>query len=116
MSKRCNEKRITKASRTIKFLREQSGLSLKSASRKSGVGWSVIAHLETGRIVVGKKHLDLLLPVYGVPQKTFQMFAEGTLQSSVTFPSVSALASGLRFFPRFGSSAWRFWRPLPVDS
>lgn len=79
MSNRCNEKRITRASRAVKFLRMQSGMSLKVAAKASGLGFSVIAHLETGRIQVGAKHLNKLLPVYGATLQSFNMFADGTV-------------------------------------
>jgi transcriptional regulator with XRE-family HTH domain len=63
MSKRSDEKRVTKATRAIKFLRDQANMSLREAAQASGLNLSVIAHLETGRIGVGEKHLELLLPV-----------------------------------------------------
>jgi len=80
MSNRCNEKRITRASRSIKFLREQAGMSLKVAAKASGLGFTVIAHLETGRIHVGEKHLAKLLPAYGATAHSFGLFSSGTVE------------------------------------
>jgi len=79
MSKRSEEKRVTKATRAIKFLRDQANMSLREAARASGLNLSVVAHLETGRIGVGENHLKLLLPVYGATLRTFQMFAQGDI-------------------------------------
>lgn len=77
MYKRSNEKRITSGSRTLKFLREQAGLSTRGAARASGVKDGVINHLEHGRISIHQRHLEKLLPAYGSTQKTFEMFASG---------------------------------------
>ena len=87
MSKRSQQKRITKGSRALRFLREQAGISLRKAAAKSGVGDAVIAHLEQGRIGIHQRHLDRLLPIYGVPAQTYQMFASGSV----------ALPQNLRF-------------------
>jgi transcriptional regulator with XRE-family HTH domain len=77
MSKRSNEKRITMGSRTLKFLREQAKLSVRAASRASGVGDGVINHLENGRMNIHPFHLEKLLPAYGVTVQTYEMFASG---------------------------------------
>ena len=79
MSKRSQAKRITTASRALKFLRGQSGLSIRAAAAASGVGGSVINHLEHGRIRVHQHHLDALLKAYGTTEQTYQMFASGSV-------------------------------------
>jgi transcriptional regulator with XRE-family HTH domain len=79
MSKRSDEKRITKGCRALKLLREQAGLSVRGAAKASGVGDSVINHLENGRITLHPRHLEKLLPAYGATQKTFEMFASGSI-------------------------------------
>lgn len=64
MSSRSNVKRITLGSRTLKFLRERSGLSLRQVSKLSGVGTGVLNHLEHGRIDIREDHLNRILGVY----------------------------------------------------
>lgn len=80
MSKRSQVKRITLASRTLEFLREQADLSLRQAALASRLGDSVIDHLEHGRIDVREHHLEKLLPAYGVLRLSFDMFAKGQVQ------------------------------------
>ena|ERR1700683_362827 len=77
MPKRSKIKRVTKGSRTLKLLREQANLSVRAASRISGIGDGVINHLEHGRIDIHSHHLEKLLPAYGVTFQTFEMFASG---------------------------------------
>ena len=77
MFKRSNEKRITDGSRTLKFLREQAKLSLRTASKVTGVGEGVISHLENGRIDIHVRHLEKLLPAYKSTPQIFEMFASG---------------------------------------
>jgi transcriptional regulator with XRE-family HTH domain len=80
MSKRSNVKRITSESRALRFLREQSRLSLRKAAALSGLGDGVIARLEQRRISVHQHHLDKLLTVYGATPQTFAMFVTGSVQ------------------------------------
>jgi transcriptional regulator with XRE-family HTH domain len=77
MSKRSNEKRITPASRALRFLREQAKLSYRQAQKASGVNMAIINHLENGRIAIHQRHLDKLLPTYGATMRTFEMFSSG---------------------------------------
>jgi transcriptional regulator with XRE-family HTH domain len=77
MSKRSQQKRITAGARTLRFLREQSGISIRSAGAKSGVNPSVIAHLEQGRIDIHVRHLEPLLKTYGSNVQTYQMYSSG---------------------------------------
>jgi transcriptional regulator with XRE-family HTH domain len=69
MSKRSQEKRTNIEAETIRFLRSQAKLSLREAERASGVGHGVIAHIEQGRIRLGKKHLEKLLPAFEINEK-----------------------------------------------
>lgn len=80
MSKRSQEKRITTANRALKFLREQAGLSFRQASRDSRVSVALINHLENGRMEIGQRHLEKLLPAYKVTMATFHMFANGSVE------------------------------------
>lgn len=77
MSKRSNEKRITSASRALRFLREQAKLSYRQAEKASGVNMAIINHLENGRIAIHQRHLDKLLPNYGATMKSFELFTTG---------------------------------------
>jgi len=77
MSKRSQEKRLTTGARTLKFLREQAGLSIRMAGSASGLSGSLVAHLEQGRMDIHERHLRKLLPVYQTTAETFQMFASG---------------------------------------
>lgn len=77
MSKRSSEKRITPASRALRFLREQAKLSYRQAQKASGVNMAIINHLENGRIAINQHHLDRLLPLYGATMRTFEMFSTG---------------------------------------
>ncbi len=79
MSKRSQQKRICPQTRVLKFLRERAGISVRHAARISGVGDSVINHLENGRIDLHQRHLDKLLPAYGASMQTFEMFASGSV-------------------------------------
>lgn len=80
MSKRSQEKRITTANRALKFLREQAGLSFRQASKASGVNMALINHLENGRMELGQRHLEKLLPAYRATMATFHMFANGSVE------------------------------------
>jgi transcriptional regulator with XRE-family HTH domain len=82
MSKSSQVRRITQASRALRFLREQAGLSIRAAAAASKIGDGVINHLEHGRIQIGDHHLEGLLPAYQATRQTFEMFASG----SVAFP------------------------------
>lgn len=79
MSKRSNERRITQAARTLKFLRQQAKLSFRAAGRVSGLGDGMINHLENGRVQIHQKHLDQLLKAYGATQQTYEMFVSGAV-------------------------------------
>lgn len=80
MSSRSQIKRITLASRTLKFLREQAGLSTRGAATASGLGDGVINHLENGRISIRERHLEKLLKAYSATIKTYEMFATGAVK------------------------------------
>jgi len=77
MSKRSKEKRITPASRALRFLREQGKLSYRQAQKASGVNMAIINHLENGRIAIHQRHLEKLLPAYGANMRAFEMFTTG---------------------------------------
>ncbi|MBU6376108.1 MAG: helix-turn-helix domain-containing protein [Bdellovibrionales bacterium] len=83
MSSRSQMKRITLASRTLKFLRQQAGLSTRGAARVSGLHDGVINHLENGRITIHPRHLEKLLQAYQVPLKTYELFASGEVKLPV---------------------------------
>ena len=80
MSKRSNQKRITRGARVLRFLRQQAGISLRKAAQISHVGDSVIAHLETGRIDIHAHHLERLLPVYKATPQSYELFASGRVE------------------------------------
>lgn len=83
MSSRSQIKRISLGSRTLKFLRLQSGLSLRAASAISGTGASVINHLEHGRMEIRVRHLEQLLKSYGSTRQTYEMFTSGRVKLPV---------------------------------
>jgi transcriptional regulator with XRE-family HTH domain len=77
MSKRSNEKRITRGARVLRFLREQANLSIRDAAKKAGMSMSLVAHLEQGRAAILSRHLEKLLSSYGSSALTYQMFESG---------------------------------------
>jgi transcriptional regulator with XRE-family HTH domain len=77
MSKRSNEKRITRGARVLRFLREQAQFSLRNAAKKADLSLSMVAHLEQGRTRILTHHLEKLLTAYGSTMQTFQMFESG---------------------------------------
>ena len=77
MSKRSNEKRVTRGARVLRFLREQSHLSLRNAAKKADLSLSLVAHLEQGRTGILPHHLEKLLGVYGSTVQTYLMFESG---------------------------------------
>lgn len=98
MSSRSCIKRITLGSRTLKFLREQAGLSLRMASQISGVGTSVLHHLEHGRIDISDNHLERILDVYKSNRAMYEMFASGKVKLPLDLRSeCMALVSGMTF-------------------
>ncbi len=80
MSKRSQQKRITRSARVLRFLREQSGLSIRKAAVMAGLGDSALAHLEQGRIDISDHHLERLLPVYKSTRESYEVFASGKVQ------------------------------------
>lgn len=95
MSKRCNEKRITRGARVLRFLREQSGLSIRKAATLAAIGDSVLAHLETGRIEIHERHLARLIPAYRSTRETYEMFVTGKVQlpENLRFECIEILKS-----------------------
>ena len=77
MSKRSNEKRITRGARVLRFLREQANFSIRDAAEASGMSVSLVAHLEQGRAAILSRHLEKLLLSYGSTILTYQMFESG---------------------------------------
>ncbi len=77
MSKRSNEKRITRGARVLRFLREQSKLSIRNAAKKADLSMSLLAHLEQGRTGILSYHIEKLVSVYGSTFQTYQMFETG---------------------------------------
>ncbi len=77
MSKRSNEKRITRATKVIRFLREQARVSLRDAEALTHLSMSVISQIEHGRISVRDHHLEQLLPAYRCTRETYEMFLHG---------------------------------------
>ncbi len=77
MSKRSNEKRITRATKVIRFLREQARVSLRDAEKLTNLSMSVISQIEHGRISVCAHHLEQLLPAYRCTRETYEMFLNG---------------------------------------
>ena len=80
MSKRSNEKRITREVRVIKFLREQAKLSIRQAASRAGLSMSLVAHMEQGRTGITQASLNKLLSVYGSTYATFEMFTSGRVE------------------------------------
>lgn len=72
MSDRSAKKLITKEARVLKAMRERSGLSMRDAAEKSGLGASLINFIENGRQNILRRHLDALLPAYGQTLESFQ--------------------------------------------
>lgn len=77
MSKRSQQKTPTIGSRTLRFLREQSNLSMRQAGKLAGYNGALINHLENGRLNISVKHLSVFLPLYGSNQKMFDLFTSG---------------------------------------
>ena len=79
MSKRSNEKRVTRGARALRFLREQSKFSIRNAAKQAGLSMSLLAHIEQGRTDIWPHHLEKLLPLYGSTFKTYEMFESGNV-------------------------------------
>jgi len=77
MPKKHKEKHITKQGRTLAFLRQQAGFSIRGAAKAAGTTEGVVNHLENGRIKIHPHHLEKLLPIYGTTLQTYEMFASG---------------------------------------
>lgn len=80
MSKRSNQKRLTRGARVLRFLREQAELSQRQAANQCGLTGAVIAHLEQGRIEIHERHLERLLPAYKATQESFELFVSGRVE------------------------------------
>lgn len=80
MSKRSNEKRITQATKVIRFLREQARVSLRDVEAITNLSMSVISQIEHGRIAVREHHLAQLLPAYRCTRETYDMFLNGRVE------------------------------------
>jgi transcriptional regulator with XRE-family HTH domain len=79
MSRRSQIKHITMEGRTLRFLREQPGMSLREVAALTRYSDSLIHHLETGRMDIREHHLQKLLPTYRTTLETFRMFSSGSV-------------------------------------
>jgi transcriptional regulator with XRE-family HTH domain len=70
-------KRLSPEGVLLKRLREQRELSMEKAAKLAGKSISWISHVENGRMDVSDDHLELLLPLYGQTQHSFQSYLRG---------------------------------------
>ncbi len=77
MSKRSNQKLENNSTKTLRFLREKTGLSMRKVASITGISSSAINHLENGRLDIKPRHLERLLPIYGINLEIFKLFESG---------------------------------------
>jgi len=73
MSLRSSKKLITKEARILRFMREQSRISMRDAAAISGLNTATINHIENGRQSILERHLVALLPAYGQTLEQFEI-------------------------------------------
>lgn len=77
MSKRSNEKRITKEAQVLRYLRIKSRMSLNQAGRACGITGSAIAHIEQGRMDVSTARIHIMVEAYGCTMDDFYGYIDG---------------------------------------
>lgn len=71
MSKRSQERRITKVSKALRHLRHMSRQSLNEAGRHCNITGSAIAHIEHGRMDIPAARVEILVKAYGSTMEQF---------------------------------------------
>ena len=71
MSKRSQQKRVTKANKALRYMRQTRGLSLNQAGRRYGVTGSAVAHLEHGRMDLPPARVETMVKAYGFTMDEF---------------------------------------------
>ena len=74
MSKRSREKRITTATKALRYMRQSSGLSLCEAGKICDLSGSAIAHMEHGRMDVPKSRIKALVKAYGFTMEEYNAY------------------------------------------
>lgn len=77
MSKRSQEKRITKEAEVIRYMRLAKKLSLNQAGKAVGISGSAIAHMEQGRMDISGARLRTLIAAFGFTDEQFLEFMDG---------------------------------------
>jgi transcriptional regulator with XRE-family HTH domain len=76
-SKRSQQKRITTASKILRFMRMSRQISMRAAGARNGISDSSINHYEQGRMDISPARLRQLVASYGYTMQEFEEFASG---------------------------------------
>ena len=76
-TKRSQQKRISLPARTLRYMRQTKGMSLKEAGALCGISGSAIAHMEQGRMDIPTDRVPLFVSAYGFTMESFQEFLDG---------------------------------------
>ena len=74
---RSSQKRITRETEVLRYMRMAAGLSMNQAGERVGITSSAIAHIEGGRMGVSRGRLDDLLSAYKFSHSQFLEYLEG---------------------------------------
>lgn len=75
--KRSQEKRITRQSKILRFMRMSKRVSMREAGRRNGCSDSAISHYEQGRMEVSEERIRQLVQCYGYPFLEFEEYMAG---------------------------------------
>lgn len=77
MSKRSQQKRITKANKALRHMRQVRGLSMYQAGRLCNITASAIAHIEHGRMDLPATRIEAVVTAYGFTMEEFHVLVQG---------------------------------------
>lgn len=75
--KRSQQRRITRTSKILRFMRVSKRISMREAGRRCNLSDSAINHYEHGRMDVPEQRLRHLVEAYGYSMDDFRAFSEG---------------------------------------
>ena len=75
--KRSQQKRITLASKILRYMRHSRKLSVNDAGKMVKISGSAIAHIEHGRMDISQCRIETLVKAYGYSMDDFLEFADG---------------------------------------
>lgn len=75
--KRSCEKRITLASKIVRYMRISRGISQRESARRCDVSEQAIGHYEQGRMDISPARLDQFLAAYNYTKEEFAEYLNG---------------------------------------